>query len=80
MYNIGGLESSHSVIQCRPSSNYPAKWKFMDLSNYNFKGYCFREALVVEDKIVYFGSSDVEATFVLEQEQESEQLVVIREG
>ena len=78
MYNIGGYQSSHSVMWCRLSSTYPAKWEFMDLLNYHFYGYFYREAFVVENKIVYFGSWNAKVTFVSEQEGESEQLKVVR--
>ena len=48
----------------------------MDLENYSFKGYFWREALVVGNKIVYFGSHDQNATFVLEAEEEGKLRVV----
>ena len=48
----------------------------MDLENYSFEGYCLREALVVGNKIVYFGSEDQNATFVLEEEEEGKLRVV----
>ena len=51
----------------------------MDLASFNFQGYHLREAFVVESKIVYFGSQDINATLVLEQEEDSEQLKVVRE-
>ena len=79
MYNIGGDGSSHSVMQCHLSSTYAAEWKFMNIQNYSFKGYKYREALVVENKIVYFGDWNKKATFVLEMEEESKQLKVVRE-
>ena len=79
MYNIGGAGSSHSLMWCRLSSTYRAKWEFTDLASHNFGGYYSREALAVEYKIVYFGSWNANATFVLEQEEESEQLKVVRE-
>ena len=66
MYNIGGYLSPHSVMWHR--STYPTKWKFMDLTHYNFNDYCARVALVA-DKIVYFGDSNDHATFVLEQQE-----------
>ena len=50
----------------------------MDLPNYSFKGYCVQDALVVENKIVYFGSSNKHATFVL-VEEEGEKLKLVRE-
>ena len=78
MYNIGGEGSFHSVMWCRLSSTYPAKWEFMDFPIYSFNGYYWREALAVENKIVYFGSNNQKVTFVLEQEGESEQLKVVR--
>ena len=54
MYNIGGDGSTHSVEWYR--LNAPPNWKFMELrSNYDFRGFWFREALVLENKIVYFG-------------------------
>ena len=55
------------------------KWKCMDLETYNFRRYCSREAFVVENKIVYFGSRHNNATFVLRKEEESEKLTVERE-
>ena len=54
-------------------------WKCMDLPNLNFTGYSIREALVVGNAIVYFGSEYKNATFVVEKEEESEQLKVARE-
>ena len=51
----------------------------MDLPNLNFTGYSIREALVVGNAIVYFGSEYKNATFVVEKEEESEQLKVARE-
>ena len=79
MYNIGGVKSSHAVMWCQLSSTYPSKWKFMDLPIYNFNGYYWRYALAVENKIVYFGASCKNTTFVLEQEEGGEQLNVVRE-
>ena len=70
IYNIGGGGSSHSVWWCSLLSNDPPKWKSMDLENYSFKGYRWREALVVGNKIVYFGSNNQNATFMLEEEEE----------
>ena len=78
MYNIGGYPSSHSVLWCRLSSTYAAKWKFVDLPNYSFTGYHNREALVGENTIVYFGAKNENTTFVLERDEESEQLEVVR--
>ena len=63
---------------CRLSSNYPGEWKFMDLWNYSFKGYYQRAALAVGNKIAYFEIFN-KGTFVLEEEEESEQLKVVRE-
>ena len=80
VYNIGGDESSHSAMQCRLSSTYVAEWKFMNIQNNCFKRYYDREALVVENKIVYFGWSNLNATYVLERDKESGQLKVVREG
>ena len=51
----------------------------MELQNYSFKQFCQRNALVLEDKIVYFGSCDEKGSFVLEREEDSEQLKVVRE-
>ena len=52
----------------------------MDLENYSFKGYWYREALVVGNKIVYFGSEDQNATFVLEEEEEGKLRVMRKDG
>ena len=54
MYNIGGSGSSHSVMQCRLSSK--SKWEFMSIPKYSFNGYHNREAVLVENKIVFFGN------------------------
>ena len=51
----------------------------MDLANYNFSKYHNREALALENKIVYFGREHVNSTFVLEREEEAEQLSVVGE-
>ena len=48
----------------------------MDLENYSYKGYCYREALVAGNKIVYFGSRNQNATFMLEEEEEGKLRVV----
>ena len=76
IYNLGGDGSSHSVAWCRLCYNAPAKWEFVDLPNYSFAGYARREAFVIENKIVYFGSVHRETTFVLES---GEELRVVRE-
>ena len=68
MYNIGGFPSTHSIVFSRLSSHCPPEWRFMDLPNYNFAGFGFREAFVVENRIVYFGSFKKKTTFVLEKE------------
>ena len=52
----------------------------MSLANCNFKEYRHREALVLENKIVYFGSSNMKGTLVLEKEGDSEELKVARKG
>ena len=51
----------------------------MNIQNYSFTRYYNREALVVENNIVYFGNWNKKATVVLEVEEESEQLKVVRE-
>ena len=58
-------------MKCHLSSTYSAEWKFLDLPNYSFTGYYDREAFVVQNKIVYFGLSNKNATFVLERDEES---------
>ena len=51
----------------------------MDLANYNFTKLQHKEALVMENKILYFGESYREpGTFVVERDGESEQLKIIR--
>ena len=79
MYNIGGDGASHSATWCGLISKDSHKWKFLDVDSYNFSGYWFRGTLVVGNKIVYFGSWNAEATFLLEREGESERLKVARE-
>ena len=79
IYNIGGAGSSHSVLRCSLLSPDLPKWKSMDFENYSFKGYCYREALVVGNQIVYFGSRNENATFVLEEEEEEGKLRVVRQ-
>ena len=78
IYNIGGEQSSHSLLWCNLSRSL-CKWKPMDLVYQNVQGFWLREAFTLENKIVYFGSWNKNATFVLEQEQETEQLKVVRE-
>ena len=51
----------------------------MDLLNYCLKGYHDREAFVLENKIVSFGFNNLKTTLVFEQEEDSEQLRVVRE-
>ena len=51
----------------------------MDIWNFSFKGYYYREAFAIENKIIYFGANGKKTTFVLEQEEESEQLKAVRE-
>ena len=79
IYNIGGFGSSHSVLWCSLHSPNPPKWKPMDFENYSFKGYWYREALVVGNRIVYFGSRNKNATFVLEEEEEEGKPRVVRQ-
>ena len=50
----------------------------MDLPIYNFKGCYWREALAVENKIVYFGATCKNVTFVLEQEEGCGKLKVVK--
>ena len=50
----------------------------MDFASHCFKGYWLREAFALEKSIVYFGSYNVKTTFVLEREEGSEQLKVVR--
>ena len=63
-------------MRYRLSSTDPDKWELMNLPNWSFKSFCFGEALVVENKIVYFGNLNQEVTLVLEEE--SEKLKVVR--
>ena len=49
----------------------------MNLLNYSFNEYSAWEALVLENKILYFGSAEANQTYVLECD--SEQLKVARE-
>ena len=78
MYNIGGDRSSHSVYWYPLLSNYQSEWKFMDLNNFDFSGYYYIEAFVLENTIVYFGYSAKKTTFLLGKEEESERLEVLR--
>ena len=48
----------------------------MDLQNHSFKGYKWREALVVGNKIVCFGLGDNDQTFALKKEEEEKLRVV----
>ena len=50
----------------------------MDLNNFDFSGYYYTEAVVVKNKIVYFGYSAKKTTFLLGKEEESERLEVLR--
>ena len=51
----------------------------MNIQNNSFNGYHNREAVLVENKIVYFGNWHKKATFVLERDEQSEQLKVVKE-
>ena len=74
MYNIGGFQSSHSVVWRILGYNAPFVWKSMNLANYDFTVYWAKEAFVVENKIVYFGRHNKKETLVLDNGGESEQL------
>ena len=50
----------------------------MKIKNYSFKGFYNREAINVENKIVYFGEHHNNITFVLEKEEEADRLKVVR--
>ena len=77
LYNIGGEIDSDPVSRCSLGSNAPVKWEPMNLLNYSFNEYSAWEALVLENKILYFGSAEANQTYVLECD--SEQLKVARE-
>ena len=75
LYNIGGRESTHSILYYKLTGN-THKWSPLNVKNYNFSKYAFRDATVVSNTIVFFGSLDKNATFLLEQEHNSDKLEV----
>ena len=78
LYNIGGSESTHSVMWY-PLMATEASWHAFNLVNSAFIGFENREATLLEGKIVYFGDSNVEATYILKRKEESEELEVMEE-
>ena len=65
-------------MRCRLSSDDSPKWKFIEILNYTFKRYSGREALALENKIVFFGCNYI--TFELEKCEKREQLKVVRKS
>ena len=72
LYNIGGYSSTHSVLWYRLTGNSENVWNIAQIPGFNFKGYPHRMAYVIDNKIIYFGSSSSKSTFVLEKEEVSE--------
>ena len=79
IYNIGGGGSSHSVLCYDMSEVDDPEWRGIKVAGFNFKGSYYHNALAVGDKIVFFGSNYYKKTLVLEKENESEQLIVVRQ-
>lgn len=77
-YIIGGYGSSHSLLCCNLNSHQQPKWKGFDLQGVSLKGDYSRNAFNIENKIVYFGSSNPILTCVLEKEKYSEKLRVVK--
>ena len=75
LYNFGGNPSYHSVLWF-DLSQYGGDWKTMNIPLDSFLNHYARDATVVKDRIVYFGSHNIDVTFVLGTEAGSEQLRV----
>ena len=77
VYNIGGGGESTSSVEWLDLLDQPTGWNsFETLAEADFRNYFFRDATVVKDKIVYFGSNNENATYVLEPGEESKGLEV----
>ena len=79
IYTIGGLFSPHSVLWCDIDSIHLPLWKGLDLADCEFTEHYYRKALVLENKIVYFGTWNENATYVLEKEKQSHELRLVRQ-
>ena len=76
LYNIGGMRSTNSVCWLDLLSE-SSKWNSVKtLGQTDFSGYHLRDATVVKNKIVYFGSRSEKATYVLEKGEEEGKLEV----
>ena len=72
-------DTNHLSCVETPQWHSPLKLEFIERPKYSFRRFNSREAFVLENKIVYFGSQNIKATFVLEQEEETELLKIISE-
>ena len=78
IYNIGGGGSSHSILYQNLSSIEFRGWRGIDFGDFSFKGQYRWQALVVENRILYFKSNKTKSTFILEQQNGSEKLQLVR--
>ena len=71
LYSIGGDGSTSSVCWL-DLLNEKAKWSLAKtLGQSDFSDHRLRDATVVKNTIIYFGSSDEKATYVLKQIKDS---------
>ena len=74
LYNFGGYSSKESILYLDMSAIH-MKWKALNLAGATFVDWYYREAIVLNtiegEKIVYLGSKNNKATYVLEKESTS---------
>ena len=76
LYNIGGVYSKNSVCWFDLLSQ-KGKWNAVKtLATADFRGQCWKDATVLRNKIVHFGSFRDQNTYVLEQKGEEGNLEV----
>ena len=76
VYNIGGWHSTHSVYWLDLQSEKRIWNSIRIVGQVDFSNHRLRDATVVGTKIVYVGSNQDEATYVLEQKQSDRNLEV----
>lgn len=65
---------------CDLNSANASQWISIDLPNYSFTKRYYRKVALIDKTIMYFGSVTSKQTFILEKEEESKNLKVVREG
>ena len=66
VYSLGGVGSTHSVQWLDLLKG--GEWHSLEeVGLFGFEGQCFRDATVVREEIIYFGSNNGKETYVLKQ-------------